>query len=151
MLIAAIGNRFRSDDGVAWQVADAVRRDLSPNVRVVYAVDVLSIVDDWRGEDLAILIDAVQSGAPPGTVHEIDATGRLSAPIPAHASTHDLELPHAIELARRLDRLPAKLIVVGIEGHRFDYGDELSPAVAAAVPRAAAVLRRLAVDGLQRS
>ena len=144
MLIAAIGNRFRSDDGVALQVADVVRGDLSPDVRVVYAGDILSLVEQWRGEPLAVLVDAVSSGAPAGTIHEIDVTGRPAEPLPSSASTHSFELPHAIELARRLDRLPAKLIVVGIEGDRFDYGTDLSPAVAAAVPRAAAILRRLA-------
>jgi hydrogenase maturation protease len=144
MLIAAIGNRYRSDDGVAMQVADAVRRDLPPDVRVVYAADVLSLIDDWRGEDLAILIDAVRSGAPPGTVREIDATESFPAHMSASTSTHDLEVPQAIELARRLGRLPARLIVIGIEGCRFDHGAELSPAVAEAVPLAAAIVRRLA-------
>ena len=144
MLIAAIGNRLRSDDGVALRVADAVRRELPPEVRLVHAADVLSLIDDWRGEELVVLVDAVQSGAPPGTVHEIDMTPRSAAQIPASASTHNFELPQVIELARRLDRLPAKLIVVGIEGRRFDHGDGLSPAVAAAVPRAAAILQRLA-------
>ena len=147
MLIAALGNRFRSDDGVALRVADAVRPDLPPDVRIVHAADLLSLIDDWNGEALAVLIDAVQSGAPPGTVHEIDVTEPLSTNLPASASTHSLELPHAIELARRLDRLPAKLIVIGIEGDRFGPGVDLSPAVAAAVPRAATILRRLATNG----
>jgi hydrogenase maturation protease len=37
------------------------------------------------------------------------------------------------ELARALGRLPAHLLVYGIEGGRFDAGDELSPPVVAAV------------------
>lgn len=144
MLIAAIGNPFRCDDGVALRVTDAVRADLPATARVTHAADVLSLVDQFRTEEQVVLIDAVRSGAAPGTVHEIDATNPLSAEFSTTTSTHGLGLPHAIELARRLDRLPAQLIVIGIEGCRFDDGTELSPAVEAAIPRAAAIIRRLA-------
>ena len=48
-------------------------------------------------------------------------------------STHAFGAAEAIELARVLGRLPRRLIVVGIEGARFDAGVGLSPEVAAAV------------------
>jgi hydrogenase maturation protease len=88
----------------------------------------------WREADVAVVIDAVSSGAEPGTVHRFDAT---SAPLPARlrgsTSSHALGLAEAIELGRTLGRLPGRLIVYGIEGERFEAGTELTPAVAAAV------------------
>jgi hydrogenase maturation protease len=48
-------------------------------------------------------------------------------------STHALGVPEAIELARALGRLPARLEVYAIEGARFTAGAELSPAVERAV------------------
>ena len=42
------------------------------------------------------------------------------------SSTHAVGIGEAIELARTLDRLPGRLIVYAVEGHRFDAGLGLS-------------------------
>ena len=58
------------------------------------------------------------------------------APLPARgmrSSTHAFGVPEAIELARSLGRLPARVTVIAIEGADFSPGDGLSPRVAAAV------------------
>lgn len=148
MLIAAIGNRFRSDDAVAFDVADSLKRELAAHIRIAHTDHVLSLIEEWSGQDLVIVIDAVQSGASAGSLHEIDATERPLPAIATLASSHDMDLAHAIEIARQLGRLPRKLVIVGIEAARFDHGTGLSPQVAAAVPLAAALVRRIADDAL---
>jgi len=45
----------------------------------------------------------------------------------APASTHGLGVAEAIELARVLGRLPARLQVYVIEGQRFEHGAKISP------------------------
>jgi hydrogenase maturation protease len=55
-------------------------------------------------------------------------------------STHALGVAEAIELARALGRLPARLEVYAIEGARFTAGAGLSPAVEQAVGKLAASL-----------
>ena len=47
-------------------------------------------------------------------------------------SSHRFGVPEAVALARTLGRLPPRLIVIGITGADFGFGDELSPPVAAA-------------------
>ncbi|MGA8805322.1 MAG: hypothetical protein WB866_11580, partial [Solirubrobacterales bacterium] len=49
------------------------------------------------------------------------------------SSTHALGVADAVELARELDRLPARLAVYGIEGENFEAGEGLTPAVEATV------------------
>ena len=74
-------------------------------------------------------MDAVSTGAEPGTLHRFDATAE---PLPAElfrSSTHALGVADAVELARELDRLPARLAVYGIEGENFETGEGLTPAV----------------------
>ena len=69
----------------------------------------------------------------PGTVHRFDAA---AAPLPAAAvrsGTHAFGVADAVELARALGRLPARLDVYAIEGGSFAAGDGLTPAVARAV------------------
>jgi hydrogenase maturation protease len=99
----------------------------------VYEGEPVGLIDDWTGADVVIVVDAVSSGAPPGTIHRLDP---LSEPIPAalsQGSTHAFGLAETIELARALDRLPPRLTVYGIEGEAFGAGDELSGPVRAAV------------------
>jgi hydrogenase maturation protease len=43
----------------------------------------------------------------------------------------------AVQLARALGRLPGRLLVIGIEGKRFDSGAGLSPEVERAAERLA--------------
>ena len=87
-----------------------------------------------------ILIDATCSGAAPGTVHRLNAHEALVPFLGFRGSTHSWGVGEAVELARVLGRLPARLVVYGIEGASFTEGDELSPAVASAVEE---VVRRV--------
>jgi hydrogenase maturation protease len=86
------------------------------------------------------VIDAVRSGAPPGTIHRLDGDPPAAMRL---GSTHAIGLAEAIELGRALDRLPAHLELYGIEGAHFETGAELSPEVARAVE---ALCERLSRD-----
>jgi len=97
-----------------------------------------SLLDSFGGTEALWLLDAVSSGAPAGTIHRLDAA---AAELPAalfRTSTHHLGLAEAVELGRALGRLPAALVVFGIEGERFDPGERLSPAVETAVAQVSA-------------
>jgi hydrogenase maturation protease len=126
-VVIGVGNAARGDDAAGLIAA----RRLGG---LEHEGDPVALLDMWRDADVAVVIDAVSSGAEPGTVHRFDAT---SAPLPARlrgsTSSHALGLAEAIELGRTLGRLPGRLIVYGIEGERFEAGTELTPAVAAAV------------------
>ncbi len=133
VVAVGVGNPYRSDDGAGLAVAERLR-ETAPEIEVVTCEqEPLRLLDAWNGADLAIVVDAVSSGAPSGTVHRFDAT---SEPVPStvfRGSTHALGVGDAIELARTLGRLPDRVLVFGIEGERFTAGEQLSPAVAAAV------------------
>lgn len=140
MLIVAIGNRLRSDDGVGFEVAERVRAESAEPIDVVHSDDVLALMDGWVDEDVVVLVDAVRSGAAAGTVHRFELA---EMPLPStwvFASSHQVELTHALEIARAFGRLPHRLVVIGVEAGSFDYGLHLTPAVAAAVPEAAAAV-----------
>jgi hydrogenase maturation protease len=93
----------------------------------------VALVEALGGADEAFVVDAVRSGAEPGTVHRFDASDQ---PVPAAltaASTHTLGLGEAIELARALGRLPRRIVVYGIEAQTVTAGRELTPAAARGV------------------
>ena len=133
-LVIGLGNSWRGDDGAGPAVA-RVLRDTVPARVHVYEGEPVGLIEDWAGADEVIVVDAVSSGAAPGTIRRLDP---LAEPIPAslsQGSTHAFGLAETIELARTRGRLPARLTVSGIEGERFTAGQELSPPVQAAVER----------------
>jgi hydrogenase maturation protease len=142
MIVIGVGNAWRSDDAAGLLVARELRGTLADGVDLIeHEGEPTALVDAWDGAGAVWLVDAVSSGAPPGTVHRLDAS---SEPLPAalfRVSSHLVGLGEAVELARALGRLPARVVVYGIEGARFDAGDELTPEVTAAVGGVADAVR----------
>ncbi|GAB3260376.1 hydrogenase maturation protease [Nocardioides dilutus] len=138
-LVIGLGSPDRGDDAVGPEVARSVAARL-PGVALVDHEDPMALLDLWAGHDPVVVVDAVVSGARPGTLHQLE-TGR-SAPPPSpgawarsgHGSTHSIGLAEMVELGRALGRLPGRLVVVGVEAESFDHGAPLSPRVAAALP-----------------
>jgi hydrogenase maturation protease len=140
--VICIGNAFRGDDAAGLEVAKLLQGTLPDSAELLEREgEPTALMDAWEGAAAVWLVDAVSSGAPSGTVHRIDA-GEQELPARLfRASTHAFGLAEAVELARALGRVPAHTLVFGIEGARFRAGDELSPEVAAAVPRVAEAVR----------
>jgi hydrogenase maturation protease len=140
-MVVGLGSPDRGDDAVGATVGRAVAAHV-PEVTVVEHEDPTALLDVWAGHDPVVVVDAVRSGAPPGTVHRLE-TGRRGPPVRAqtwtqtgHGGTHAIGLAEMVELGRVLGRLPERLVVVGIEAEQFDHGAPLSAAVAAAVAAA---------------
>jgi hydrogenase maturation protease len=134
IVVIGLGNVFRSDDAAGLLVARAVRERAPAGVRVVEREgEPVELLDLWGGAALAVVVDAVESGGIPGQIIRLES--RVE-PIPAsfrHRGTHTLGLIDAIELGGALGRLPDRLVVYGIEGARFDSGEQCSPVVLTAV------------------
>jgi len=73
-----------------------------------------ALVDLLEGATAAILIDAVRSGAPAGTIHEF-TFDELDSGAAHLFSSHDLGVAAAIQLAQKLGRAPSVGRVIGIE------------------------------------
>jgi hydrogenase maturation protease len=147
-LVVGLGRTDRGDDGVGPAVTRAVasRLDHASGVRVLTEEDPTALLDLWEGHDRVVVVDAVVTGDPAGTLHRLDL-GADAPPLPAevwaragHGGTHAFGLATAVELGRALHRLPACVVVVGVEAGSVDVGEGLSPPVAAAVDAAAAIV-----------
>ena len=109
ILIVGIGNEYRSDDGVGLVVARELQaRELPHILATERSGDGTELMEMWKTADTAILIDAVSSGAKPGTIYRLDALHTHTQPIPASfsfPSTHAFGVAEALGLARALDQL----------------------------------------------
>lgn len=148
MLILGLGNPLLGDDGVGWKVAEAVRaRVQDPNVEVdCLAGGGLSLMERLAGYKRAILVDAIRTGQrPQGSVRAF-ALEELPDLAAGHfSSAHDTTLQTALRAGRAMGvPLPDQVWVVAVEAERvYDFGEELSAPVAAAVPRAAEMVMAL--------
>lgn len=128
-LVIGIGNTMRGDDAAGLRVAELL--GLSDDVRT-HDGEPASLIAGWEGRDNVVLIDAVTSGRPAGSIIELDVT---DATVPAGMchSTHALGPAEAIELARALGKLPRKITLIGIEGGQYSFGASMSAEVESAV------------------
>ncbi len=139
-LIIGLGNPIVSDDSVGLRVAQRLHDILSErdNVDVTESHwGGLRLMERMIGYDRAIVIDAIFTGAAPGMVHRLAPN---SIPTQKSASAHDVNLPTALAFGRRAGaHLPAdeNIQLVGIEAEDvINFGDQCTPAVEAAIPRA---------------
>ncbi len=138
-----LGNPLLGDDSVGLRVAEAVATRLGrlPDVEVdVEYNGGLRLMERLEGYERAILVDAIKTGryAPGSVLHllpqELDTRHSASA--------HDVSLGTALRLAEAMGmRMPAELRILAVEAERvLEFDASCTPAVAAAVPYAAAAV-----------
>lgn len=147
-LVLGLGNPILTDDAVGFAVATALRKRLDREDVIVGEASLggLSLLEFIVGYDRVIIIDAIRTRAgQPGRIHRLSPDEFQGSP--RAVWTHDVTFATALELGRQLNMdIPKEIVILGIEAADVDvFGEELTPKVAAAVPRVAElVLRELA-------
>lgn len=141
-LIIGVGNVYRGDDGAGIAAARLLRSQVPPAIRVIeQSGEGTALAESWKGAERVILVDAVQSGAAPGTMRRFDVQKEEIPREIFQRSTHTFGVIEAIELARALQELPPRLVLYTIEGERFDYAGQLTDSVASGVRAAVNAIR----------
>jgi len=156
LLVVGLGNPILGDDGVGWRVAEEVSaqsgiplgdaplpglstRNPNPVTIECYALAGLSLMERLVGYDRVILIDSLNTGQyAQGEVVSFTLDGMADLTYGHSASAHDVSLKNALKMGRSMaEILPedAHVYIVAIEAqHVYDFKEELSPEIAAAVP-----------------
>lgn len=149
-LVLGLGNPIVRDDSIGLRVVRQLRDQLADRAGVEVDEDYwggLRLMERLVGFDRAVVIDAIQTGAEPGTIHLLTPA---SIPTQRSASAHDVNLPTALAFGRQAGlKLPEdeQIRLVGIEVvDILTFGDDCTPAVAAALPQAVATVLEL-LDG----
>lgn len=134
IIVIGVGNDFRRDDAAGLEVARRVRAAAPAGVQVLeHDGEPAGLLDVWDGADVAYVVDAVRGTDGPGAVHRVEVGSDPLLHREPRDSTHALSFGEAVALGRVLGRLPARLLLVGVEGGDFAAGQGLGPEVAAAV------------------
>ncbi len=139
-LILGLGNPLLKDDSVGLRVADELQSLLAgrPDVEVVQDYwGGLRLMERMVGYDRAIIVDAICSGAEPGTIHMLTPA---DIPTQRSASAHDVNLATALQFGRLAGAsLPPmeNILLVAVEaGDVQTFDESLTPQVEAALPEA---------------
>ena len=115
-LVIGVGNEFRGDDAVGLLAVRDLETWKLPSVQIVESRgDGARLMRLWKGIESVIVIDAVRSGSPPGTLHRLDVSHH---PLPANflcTSSHQFGVGEAIETSRELGDLPPRVVFYGVE------------------------------------
>jgi hydrogenase maturation protease len=137
-VVVGVGAPDRRDDGSGPRVVAALRGRVPPDVELVGNVpDATALVDLWDGAALAVVVDAMRSGAAPGTVARRSGDEVDALPVDRPTSSHGLSVADAVGLGRALGRMPSQLVLYLIEARDVAPGSTLTAEVAAAVDRTA--------------
>jgi len=154
-LIIGLGNPILSDDGIGVLIAREVERKIEKSgreqpVAVIEAgVGGLRLMELMEGYDRVILIDALEVVADekPGAIHRLTLEDlRNISPTLHSASAHDTNLITALNAGRQLGmNLPETVVIYAVSVRNVeDFGEKLTPRVAAAIPAAtSAILNEL--------
>lgn len=154
--ILGIGQSLRGDDEVGLEIVRRWREshgadnpDHTIEVEIVESPG-LSLLGLIAGLDAAILVDAVQSGAPPGTLHKLTEEDLLNFG-EGTGSAHGWGAAETLSLGRQLspDDLPERIFIIGVEAVQFNLGEGLSPAVEASIPKAINMINQLIQELLE--
>lgn len=153
IVVAGFGNELRSDDGVGLHVmAELGHGPVPAGVEILEigsgGIHLVQALLD--ATDALIVVDALSSGRHPGSVVVLvpDVADALSMDVHERRDhTADMHLANpdrALTVARGLGVLPPRVWLVGVEPADDEaWGEQLSPAVAGAVPVAADQVRQL--------
>ena len=142
MLIIGVGHPLRGDDAVGPRAAELLAKQ-GFETRILDG-EGARLIDAWQDRNTVVVIDALSSGAAPGTIKIIDAIAEKVPPGLFRYSSHAFGLAEAIETSRAFGNLPTRLTIFGIEGMDFSLGSPICGAVEDALVH---VIERIAKNG----
>lgn len=138
-VIIGMGNSLLSDDGVGIAVVRAVAERLkhSMNLSVTELhTGGIRLMEAMAGCKRAVVVDAMLTGAPPGTVRCFDPADFVTTKNTYSSHDTDFATAYALGLMAGV-LLPEQVSFWGIEARECDlFGERLTGEVAAAVPGA---------------
>jgi hydrogenase maturation protease len=134
-LVLGIGNLLLGDEGAGIRAVEelAARYALPPEVEAIDGGTMgLELLPYLAGRKLLILVDAVRTGAPPGTVVQMelaDSSGFFREKI----SPHQIGMAEVLSVAAFTGDLPGRIVLIGVVPKEMATGLALSPEIASKI------------------
>lgn len=148
VLVLGIGNVLMTDDSAGVRVINELERRFRfpEGVELLdggtSGIELLSYIAD---KDYLILVDAIKSDFPPGTVVRVEGED-VPAKFMTRISPHQLGLSDLLAAATLTGELPKRMVLFGIEPKRIELGLEMTEEVKAGFEKLVSAV----VDELKR-
>lgn len=142
ILVVGIGNPLLKDEGVGIHVVNRLNEEgLPPGVAAVDGgTHTYDLVDLFCQAENLIIVDAMKAGNEPGTLYRAPLWELGLKSEEKVLSVHQVHYIDSMHMVRMLGSDP-KTMVFGIEPGEIDWGLDLTPPVAAKVPRLVELIR----------
>lgn len=132
-----LGNVFMRDDGIGIQVARRLRQEYLGSEVLVYDYQEmdLSLLQYFQGASRIVVVDALKSGKPPGTISKL-SIATSEGPLLQLPNLHGLQLFDIFDLGTQAGILSCPVTIVGVEPKDCSPGEEMTAELVAALPRA---------------
>ena len=135
LLILGLGNVICGDDGLGVAAVERLARDyeLPEGVEALDGGTLgLSLLAHVTGADDLLLVDAIRTGAAPGTLVRLEGDDVAPA-VRERLSVHQIGVADLLDALRLLDEVPRRLVLLGLEPETLELGLGCSPAVEARI------------------
>ena len=143
--VVGIGNSLLTDDGAGIHTLERFAEGNTNDD--VFCLDGgtvgLALLDRLSDLDGLVALDAMKLGKEPGAVTVLQGDDMDAHLRNQHGSVHEVGLSDLMDALRLRGDLPDNRALIGIEPEHMDWGTQPTPAVAAALPKAAAFAQDL--------
>ena len=139
-VVLGVGNTIMRDEGVGVRCIELLLAEHALPEGVV-AVDggtsTHELLGDVEGVDLLVIVDAVVTGGPPGSLIRLEGD-RIPSAFSNKMSPHQHGINDLLATLQLVGRAPGRVVLHGVMPAVMELGMDLSPEVEAALPELAA-------------
>ena len=135
-LVIGVGNLYRRDDGAGIHVVNQLKEKAPTIDAIDVALGSVEIIEAMMGYERVIIVDAMVTGAEPGSYFHVNIAMGDEPPIISYS--HGIDLITTLKLGNLLysDQMPKELKVIGIEVEdTLTMSEECTPRVQEAVEK----------------
>ena len=131
--IIGIGNRIRKDDSIG---IDLIQKLMDNKEKLPNQIELISggcggmiLLHFLADFDIVYVIDAVEFGGEPGELRFFEKDDLVSKKIRVNFSTHEDDFLKIVKISEKLNEVPEKIYIFGIQPKNMELGSGLSPEI----------------------
>lgn len=134
--VLGIGNTLYSDDGLGLEVLPELQKALADfeNIEIVDgSTEGMQLLGPVEATNRLIVVDAINADTEPGTVIEL-AKEEIPSFNGIKMSVHQIGFQEVISAAQLRDRLPEKMVMIGLQPASLELNTELTDKIRQSLP-----------------
>ncbi len=133
-LVIGLGNEYRGDDAVGIEIVRRLADRVMPEVSVVESSgEGTELMRLWEEREVVFLIDAIQANGEPGKIYRFTDANIDEFEQCFYCSSHLFSVPQALRMSHELGTIPDQIVIFGVAGRQFNFGDQISDKVEASI------------------